>query len=210
MDRSPWGSLPLCDIKFFVTSVTTSLKLISDLWCAAVLRENRLQLFTATPQNTHLTVFERCGVPAGVSHASCSINFWAGSVIYAVPLQAWMLQDQGEKGLGVMQWNAVPLVTHLVLQNNVFHPLAGWQGGRFFLEAVEQRGTQVINATARKCKGPASFSISVKWTQEVPFASRFPLSQWRRKEAINWHVLPVIAALGSTLSSTLIDVLIDL
>lgn len=46
-----------------VTSVTTPLKLISDLCFAAVLRENRLQLFTATSQNTHLTVFERFRVP---------------------------------------------------------------------------------------------------------------------------------------------------
>lgn len=75
MDKSPQGPLPHCDIKFFVTSATVPLKLISDLCCAAASRENRLQLFTATPQNTHLTGFERCRVPAAVSHASYSINF---------------------------------------------------------------------------------------------------------------------------------------
>lgn len=75
MDRSPRGPLPHCGIKFFVTSVTVPLKLISDSWCAAALRENRLQLFTATPQNTHLTGCERCRVPAAVSHTSYSISF---------------------------------------------------------------------------------------------------------------------------------------
>lgn len=49
-----------------MTSVTTPLKLISDLCFAAVLRENRLQLFTATSQNTHLTVFETYRVPTNM------------------------------------------------------------------------------------------------------------------------------------------------
>jgi len=58
-----------------VTSVTTSLRIISDLWCAAVLRENRLQIFITTSQNTHLTVFERCRVSTDMSDTSYIINF---------------------------------------------------------------------------------------------------------------------------------------
>lgn len=85
-----------------VTSVTVTLRLNSDLWCAAVLRENRLQLFTATSQNTHLTVFENCRVPTDTSDTSYRINCLAGIVTFVVPQQALILLP-GEKGLGVMQ-----------------------------------------------------------------------------------------------------------
>lgn len=146
-----------------VSSVTTHLRLISDFWCA-VLRENTLQLFTATLQNTHLTLFERFRVPTDTRYIlQHQLLSWYCDLCRP---SAALIVMPGEKRLSVTH----PWLHVMCCKGMHSHSIYGKvvQGKFwiffFFFRQWNREAYWLLHHTSHKCKSPSSFSISAKQT----------------------------------------------